>query len=49
MQVKAFAADGAISDAATERVRDALLATGDLKTSGPPGAYVDRRFMGVAP
>ena len=49
IQVKAFVADGAISDEATERVRDTLLASGDLKTSAPPSAYVDRRFMGVAP
>jgi ABC-type nitrate/sulfonate/bicarbonate transport system substrate-binding protein len=49
MQVKAFVADGAISDEATVRVRDTLLASGDLKTSAPPSAYVDRRFMGIAP
>jgi NitT/TauT family transport system substrate-binding protein len=49
MQVKAFVADGAISDEATARVRDTLLASGDLKTSAPPRAYVDRRFMGLAP
>jgi hypothetical protein len=47
MQVKAFVADGAISDEATSRVRDTLLASGDLKTSAPPSAYVDRRFMSV--
>ena len=45
MQVKAFVPDGAISDAATVRVRDTLLASGDLKTAAPPGAYLDRRFM----
>jgi NitT/TauT family transport system substrate-binding protein len=44
MQVKAFVADGGISDAATERVRDTLLESGDIKTSSPPGAYVDLRF-----
>jgi hypothetical protein len=44
MKVKAFVADGAVSDEATERVRDALLKTGDLKTSAPPSAYVDHRF-----
>ena len=45
MKVKAFVADGAISDEATVRVRDTLLASGDLKASAPPGAYVDRRFL----
>jgi NitT/TauT family transport system substrate-binding protein len=49
MQVKAFVADGAISDEATARVRDTLLASGDLKASAPPGSYVDRRYMGLAP
>jgi NitT/TauT family transport system substrate-binding protein len=49
MQVKAFVADGAISEEATARVRDTLLASGDLKASAPPAAYVDRRFMGLAP
>jgi NitT/TauT family transport system substrate-binding protein len=44
MQVKAFVADGGISDAATERVRDTLLESGDIKTSGQPSAYVDLRF-----
>ena len=44
MQVKAFVADGGISDSATERVRDTLLASGDIKQSAPPGAYVDLRF-----
>ena len=43
------ALDGAVSDEATARVRDTLLASGDLKTSAPPAAYVDRRFMAVAP
>ena len=38
MQVKAFVADGAISDEATARVRDTLLASGDLKTSAPPSS-----------
>lgn len=45
MKVKAFVPDGAISDEATVRVRDTLLASGDLKTSAPPSAYLDRRFM----
>jgi K+-transporting ATPase c subunit len=49
MQVKAFVADGAISDEATARVRDTLLASGDLKASAPPSAYVDRRFMRLVP
>jgi ABC-type nitrate/sulfonate/bicarbonate transport system substrate-binding protein len=49
MRVKAFVADGAISDEATARVRDTLLASGDLKASAPPSAYVDRRFMRLAP
>ena len=44
MQVKTFVADGGISDAATERVRDTLLQSGDIKTSAPPSAYVDPRF-----
>ena len=44
MQVKAFVADGEVSDRATERVRDTLLASGDIKQSAPPGAYVDLRF-----
>jgi ABC-type nitrate/sulfonate/bicarbonate transport system substrate-binding protein len=49
MQVKAFVADGTISDEATARVRDTLLASGDLKVSAQLGAYVDRRFMALAP
>ena len=48
MQVKAFVADGGISDAATERVRDTLLESGDIKTSAPPGSYVDLRFAKAA-
>jgi NitT/TauT family transport system substrate-binding protein len=48
MQVKAFVADGGISDGATERVRDTLLASGDIKTSAPPSAYVDHRFANAA-
>jgi NitT/TauT family transport system substrate-binding protein len=44
MKVKAFVPDGAVSDEATERVRDTLLKTGDLKNKGEPGAYVDHRF-----
>jgi ABC-type nitrate/sulfonate/bicarbonate transport system substrate-binding protein len=45
MQLKAFVPDGSISDAAVERVRDTLLASGDLKASGSPATYVDRRFL----
>jgi len=44
MKVKAFVADGTVSDEATVRVRDTLLQTGDIKTAGPPSAYVDHRF-----
>ena len=44
MQVKAFVADGGISDSATERVRDTLLQSGDIKQSAPASAYVDLRF-----
>ncbi len=44
MQVKAFVADGEVSDRATERVRDTLLASGDIKQSAPPATYVDLRF-----
>src|SRR4029078_10122721 len=36
MQVKAFVADGGISDSATERVRDTLLASGDIQQSAHP-------------
>jgi ABC-type nitrate/sulfonate/bicarbonate transport system substrate-binding protein len=49
MAVKAFVADGAVSDEATARVRDTMLASGDLKTSAPPAAYLNRRFMTLAP
>ena len=48
MQVKAFVADGGISDAATERVRDTLLQSGDIKSSAPPSAYVDLSFAKAA-
>ena len=48
MQVKAFVADGGISDAATERVRDTLLQSGDIKTSAPASAYVDLSFAKAA-
>jgi NitT/TauT family transport system substrate-binding protein len=48
MQVKAFVADGDISDGATERVRDTLLASGDIKQSAPASAYVDHRFAKAA-
>ncbi len=48
MQVKAFVPDGSISDAATERVRDTLLQSGDIKTAAPPAAYVDPSFAKAA-
>jgi hypothetical protein len=41
-------ADGGISDTATERVRDTLLESGDIKTSAPPSTYVDPRFAKAA-
>lgn len=44
MKVKAFVPDGTVSDEATERVRDTLLKSGDIKTKGEPSAYVDHRF-----
>jgi NitT/TauT family transport system substrate-binding protein len=44
MKIKAFVPDGAVSDTATERVRDTLLQSGDIKNSAPPAAYVDHRF-----
>jgi NitT/TauT family transport system substrate-binding protein len=40
MQIKAFVADGSITDAAVERVRDSLITSGDLKGAPqPPAAY----------
>jgi NitT/TauT family transport system substrate-binding protein len=50
MQIKAFVADGSITDAAVARVRDSLIASGDLKGEPqPPSAYYDGRFVqGVA-
>jgi NitT/TauT family transport system substrate-binding protein len=45
MRIKAFVADGTITDAAVERVRDSLIASGDLKgTPQPPTAYYDGSF-----
>lgn len=44
MKVKAFVPDGTISDSATERVRDTLAATGDIKPGAPPATYVDLGF-----
>jgi NitT/TauT family transport system substrate-binding protein len=45
MQIKAFVADGAITDAAVARVRDSLIASGDLKGAPqPPSAYYDGSF-----
>lgn len=46
MQIKAFVPDGSITNAAVERVRDTLIAAGDLK--GPaqmPAAYYDGTFV----
>ena len=50
MQIKAFVDDGTITDAAVTRVRDTLIASGDLKgPAQPPSAYYDGRFVqGVA-
>jgi hypothetical protein len=50
MQIKAFVADGAITDAAVLRVRDSLIGSGDLKGEPqPPSAYYDGSFArGVA-
>jgi NitT/TauT family transport system substrate-binding protein len=46
MQIKAFVADGAITDAAVERVRDTLISSGDLKGAAqPPAAYYDGGFV----
>jgi len=45
MQIKAFVADGSITDAAVARVRDSLIASGDLKGAPqPPAAYYDGSF-----
>ena len=44
MKVKAFVPDGVISDSATDRVRDTLAATGDIKPGAPAATYVDLRF-----
>lgn len=46
MQIKAFVPDGSITDAAVERVRDTLMASGDLKgPPQPPAAYYDGEFV----
>jgi len=46
MRIKAFVEDGAITDAAVLRVRDALIASGDLKGEPqPPSAYYDGSFV----
>jgi NitT/TauT family transport system substrate-binding protein len=45
MQIKAFVADGSITDAAVMRVRDSLIVSGDLKGAPqPPSAYYDGSF-----
>jgi NitT/TauT family transport system substrate-binding protein len=51
MQIKAFIADGSITEAAILRVRDTLIQSGDLKGPAmPPQTYYDRRFVdAVAP
>lgn len=50
MQINAFVDDGSITDAAVTRVRDTLIASGDLKGAPqPPSAYYDGSFVrGVA-
>ena len=46
MQVKAFVPDGSITDKAVERVRDTLIASGDLKPPPlPASAYYDARYV----
>lgn len=46
MQINAFVADGAITDAAVTRVRDTLIDAGDLKGAAqPPAAYYDGEFV----
>jgi NitT/TauT family transport system substrate-binding protein len=46
MQIGAFVADGAITDAAVLRVRDTLIRSGDLNGPAmPPQAYYDRHFV----
>jgi ABC-type nitrate/sulfonate/bicarbonate transport system substrate-binding protein len=46
MQIKAFVDDGSITDAAVARVRDSLIASGDLKGAPqPPSAYYDGSFV----
>jgi NitT/TauT family transport system substrate-binding protein len=46
MQIKAFVADGSITDAAVERVRDTLITAGDLKGAPQPLAtYYDGGFV----
>lgn len=46
MRIDAFVPDGSIADSAIMRVRDTLVASGDLKgTAQPPPAYYDRRYV----
>jgi hypothetical protein len=46
MQVKAFVADGSITDKAVERVRNTLLSSGELKPPPlPASAYYDDRYV----
>jgi NitT/TauT family transport system substrate-binding protein len=45
MQINAFVPDGTIAAATVERVRDTLLASGELKPPAlPPAAYYDDRY-----
>jgi NitT/TauT family transport system substrate-binding protein len=49
MQIKAFVADGSITDAAVTRVRDTLIDAGDLKgATQPPAAYYDGEWVKAA-
>jgi NitT/TauT family transport system substrate-binding protein len=46
VKIKAFVPDGAIADSTVERVRDTLLASGDLKPPPqPPATYYDDRYV----
>jgi hypothetical protein len=46
IQVRAFVPDGSIADAAVARVRDTLIASGDLKPPPLPArVYYDDRYV----
>jgi ABC-type nitrate/sulfonate/bicarbonate transport system substrate-binding protein len=48
-EVKGFIADGSISEKAVERVRDTLMASGDLKPPAlPASAYYDDHYVSAA-